>query len=389
MKISFLRVGVLIAVITAVSMSFIGTEIWGFYGHRLINRTAVFTLPVELIPLFKSNIDYITEQSVAPDKRRHASPLEAIRHYIDIDHWGEEDISTVPRDIAKAMFKYGGLFVLNSKQDTVEKWDTERKYNSLSDSLAPYVIHEISRQSNEVMESGSVEIPIRWLESEYPSGAKLYFEDHFSSFGILPYNLLMYQKRLENAFQKKEWTLVLRLSAEIGHYISDAHVPLHTTENYNGQMTGQKGIHAFWESRLPELFAEGEYDLFTGRAKYIENMDDFIWKIVNDSHALVDEVLGKEKELSLSFDRDKQFCFEFRGAQQVRQACEGYARAYQQAMNDMVENRMRASIAAVGSIWYTSWVNAGRPIIDQNDILNLNELQIDSTQMIGEHQEVK
>ncbi len=389
MKISFLRAGIIITIIATVSMSFRDTEVWGFYGHRLINRTAVFTLPVEMIPLFKSNIDYITEQSVAPDKRRHASPLEAIRHYIDIDHWGEEDINTVPRDIAKAMFKYGGLFILDSKQDTIEKWDAEGKYNSLADSLAPYVIHELSRQSNDVMENGSMEIPIEWIANEYPTGCKLYFEDHFSSFGILPYNLLMYQKRLENAFQRKEWKLVLRLSAEIGHYVSDAHVPLHTTENYNGQMTGQKGIHAFWESRLPELFAEGEYDLFTGRAKYIDNMDDFIWKIVNDSHALVDEVLGKEKELSLSFDRDKQYCYEFRGAQQVRQACEEYAKAYQESMNDMVENRMRDAIAAVGSVWYTSWVDAGRPIIEQNDILKLNELQIDSTQMVGEHQEVK
>ena len=47
-----------------------------------------------------------------------------------------------------------------------------------------------------------------------------------------------------------------RYSSDMGHYIGDAHVPLHTTENYNGKMTNQRGIHGFWESRLPELFSD-------------------------------------------------------------------------------------------------------------------------------------
>ena len=59
---------------------------------------------------------------------------------------------------------------------------------------------------------------------------------------------------------------ILRISAEIGHYIGDAHVPLHTTENYNGQLSGQEGIHAFWESRLPEMFSD-EFDFFVGTSE--------------------------------------------------------------------------------------------------------------------------
>ena len=58
------------------------------------------------------------------------------------------------------------------------------------------------------------------------------------------------------AFIEKDSDKILKYSADLGHYIADAYVPLHTTENYNGQLTGQKGIHAFWESRLPELFSE-------------------------------------------------------------------------------------------------------------------------------------
>ena len=66
-------------------------------------------------------------------------------------------------------------------------------------------------------------------------------KDHFSEFGILPFHLTSYIERLTKAFEAKDEGQILRLSAEIGHYIGDAHVPLHTSENYNGQLTNQIG----------------------------------------------------------------------------------------------------------------------------------------------------
>ena len=45
---------------------------------------------------------------------------------------------------------------------------------------------------------------------------------------------------------------VLRTAADLGHYLADAHVPLHTTGNYNGQRTNQTGIHALWETHNVE-----------------------------------------------------------------------------------------------------------------------------------------
>jgi hypothetical protein len=57
---------------------------WGFYAHRKINRLAVFSLPPEMIGLYKANIDYLTENAVNPDRRRYAVDGEAPRHYIDL-----------------------------------------------------------------------------------------------------------------------------------------------------------------------------------------------------------------------------------------------------------------------------------------------------------------
>ena len=101
--------------------------------------------------------------------------------------------------------------------------------------------------------------------------------------------------------QRKESGKNFKTISRIGHYIADAHVPLHANSNHNGQYTDQKGIHGFWESRIPELLAEKEWDFFIGKAEYIKNPGDFIWKRVLESAAAADTVLRFEKELSKTF----------------------------------------------------------------------------------------
>jgi len=353
-------------------------SVWGFYGHRLINKTAVFTLPVDLLPLYKANIDFVTEHSVDPDKRRYASPLEAMRHYIDIDVWGDRPFDEVPRELPRAMHKYGDVHVVDSDtRDTVDTYyhqDTGRW--PLTAYMDEVVIEEIGLKWIELLEEGYITLPRTWLPAQYRDRSyDLIFTETFSSYGILPYHLIQYHRRLTKAFKEQDWHQAIRLSTELGHYISDAHVPLHTTVNYNGQLSDQDGIHAFWESRIPELFAASEYNLFVGDAVYIEDVEDFYWGIVASSHALVDEVLSKEKALSLSFASDQQYCFEERGGTTTRLECPAYARAYAESMSGMVEERMSASIHAVGSAWLTAWIDAERPQISSD----FNEISLDTT----------
>jgi len=159
---------------------------------------------------------------------------------------------------------------------------------------------------------------------------------------------------------------ILRISADMGHYIGDAHVPLHTTSNYNGQQTDQLGIHAFWETRLPEMFADEEYDFLVGQAEYIYEIDEHYWNIVNKSHSLVDDVLGIEKVLSQNYPEDQQDCFVERGDGYIQKmACEEYAKLYNEKLNGQVEERFRDAIKAVGDAWYTAWVDAGEPDLEE------------------------
>ena len=150
----------------------------------------------------------------------------------------------------------------------------------------------------------------------------------------------------------------------MGHYLGDAHVPLHTTENYNGQMTGQTGIHAFWESRLPELFADAEYDFYVGKARYLDNPRDYFWEVVLKSHSLVDSVLTTEARLRETFPEDQQMVFDERLGRTVKTQSAEFADAWDAAMQGMVEERFRAAIRGIGSVWYTAWVDAGQPELD-------------------------
>jgi len=203
-------------------------------------------------------------------------------------------------------------------------------------------------------DSALQKVPRYWADA-----VSVYSEDTLKAYGILPWHLNRMYYRLRDAMMIGDPEQILRISAESGHYIADAHVPLHTTENYNGQLTGQEGIHAFWESRLPELFST-QYDFFVGRAEYISNIQLAAWNAIQQSHAAVDSVLDIERSLTVKMG-DKKYSFETKGRQTAKVYSQEYSKAYHQALQKMVERRMRASIKMIGDFWYTAWIDAGQP----------------------------
>src|SRR5690606_16980487 len=136
-------------------------------------------------------------------------------------------------------------------------------------------------------------------------------EDSVRKRGIVPWQIHLSYYQLVEAFKKRNTDQILRISADIGHYIADAHSPLHTTQNYNGQLSGQEGIHSFWESRLPELFAH-QYNYFVGRANYIEQPLSYAWAMVEHSSGLTDSLLYIEKMLDKRTSPDQKFIYETR-----------------------------------------------------------------------------
>ena len=197
-------------------------------------------------------------------------------------------------------------------------------------------------------------LPRQWNEAVDKYGL-----DTLTSHGILPWHIYDMYYRLTEAFMVRDPALILKVSAELGHYISDANVPLHTTENYNGQLTGQTGIHGFWESRLPEAFSQ-QYDFFVGRAEYIPDIRATTWQAIESAHELVGKVLAEEKQLGTRY-QEKKYAFETRNKATVKVYSLEYADEYHTLLQGMVEKQMRASIKMTGDFWFTAWVNAGQP----------------------------
>ena len=178
--------------------------------------------------------------------------------------------------------------------------------------------------------------------------------------GIAPYHLMKLKSALTTAFSERDTPNILRLSSEIGHYLSDICVPLHTTRNYNGQLTGQKGIHALWESQIPEMYGP-EWNLFSGTATYLESPGLFFMQTVQNSFGKVDSVLNIDRLLRSQFSASTLLAFKNRNGKNVKTYSREYVEAYYQALHKMPERQMRKAIQAVGSLWYTCWVDAGQP----------------------------
>lgn len=177
--------------------------------------------------------------------------------------------------------------------------------------------------------------------------------------------------KLTEAFRNKKKTEILFLAGDLGHYIADAHMPLHTTVNTDGQLTGQNGIHSFWECHLPELFGKN-FNLYTGEAHYIKDIEKATWDIIDTSFSLVHKLLDEEARMRKDNPTDKQYEMTADGKikkNDFNQPIHAYAYAhvYHELLDGMVERQMRSAIKFTADFWYTAWVNAGKPDLSDMD----------------------
>ena len=237
-----------------------------------------------------------------------------------------------------------------------------RKY-TINDK-AEFARHYIDLESFQTAPSDS-------LPQTMKDAAARYDSKFLDKNGILPWYMMEMMDKLSKAFKEKRKAEILFLAADLGHYLGDAHMPLHTALNHDGQLTDQKGIHAFWESQLPEKFGNS-YNFYTGDAVYIDDIKKEIWRIIMDSHKLADTLLLTEKKLQQEFPADRIYEKDASGnllKNKFNQSVHTYeyAKAYHDALKGMVEHQMRLAIAATASFWYTAWVNSGKPNIDELD----------------------
>jgi hypothetical protein len=208
--------------------------------------------------------------------------------------------------------------------------------------------------------NAATEMPLNWNDA-----VKKYTKDSLVKYGYVPYHVIYMQGKLTDAFRAQNKDSILFYASDLGHYISDAHVPLHTTVNYDGQLSNQKGIHSLWESMIPEIEIT-HYNLYSKHhATYLKHPEQAIWSAVRISAALVPEMLAKEKELSVSFTDAQKYRVQIRKGKEYKSYTSEFAKAYAISLKSSINDQLLASANLIADFYYTAWVDAGKPNLDE------------------------
>ncbi len=205
-------------------------------------------------------------------------------------------------------------------------------------------------------DSAAWKMPLKW-----DLAVIKYSKDTLLKYGYVPYHVIAMKKKLTNAFKAKNKDSILFYAADIGHYIADANVPLHTTLNYDGQLTNQKGLHSLWESMIPEIELS-QYDLSTKhKARYLSKPDEAIWNAVRQSHLLLKNVLQMETQASKNFTDATKYRVQMRNGKESRSYTSNFAKAYSKLLGNTINQQLLKTSNLISDFWFTSWVDAGKP----------------------------
>jgi hypothetical protein len=275
---------VLVAVLLSLSVAPRAASAWGFEGHRFIMDRAIDRLPPELRPFYDRWRPYLLERSVDPDLWRLAGwDDEPPRHFMDMDAYGTYPFPDLPRDYDRAVERYGIEFV---QKNGLVPWRVAEMYGRL-------------RRAFEDQKKGTSDYAL--------SNARFY-------------------------------------SAVLAHYASDAHVPLHAVVNYDGQVTGQWGIHGRFESDLFERYR----DRLTVTPPALGP--------VRDPRAFTfDVLLSSFKASALVLAADQK------AVAGRTHYDDGYYDLLFGDLRGTLEDRLGGAIAGVSALITGAWEDAGRP----------------------------
>lgn len=263
-------------------------QAWGFEAHKFIMERAIALLPPELRPLFDAGRTTLIERSIDPDTWQNAGfdAAESPNHFLDIDWdgYGKYPFDQLPRDYAAAVAKFGKARV---EQNGTVPWRTEEMYGNLRRAFEAY-------------------------------GRR-------------------------GAFGRND---ILFFSAWLTHYVSDAHVPFHAVLNYDGQLTGQNGIHARFESIMFERYRE-KLTIAPVPMTPVRNPRDFIFDTVIAGTQLVPAILKSDLDAI--------------GTRDVYD--DAYYEAFFTANRGVMERRLNESIASVAAMITGAWEAAGKPAL--------------------------
>jgi hypothetical protein len=271
---------------------------WGFAGHQFIMRRAIELLPPELKPFFTAHRDELVVRVTDPDLWRNVGWEDDPNHFMDfgVPEFGRYPFTALPREYGAAIEKFG---LATLKRDGTLPWREAEQFGNLRRAFEGF-----KRQA------------------PYATSDTVLF------------------------------------AAVASHYIEDANQPLHATNNHDGQLTGQSGLHARFERDLIERF-ESRLTVPLAAGAPIANARDAAFDALLASYQRVDPLLAADRAASAGKDVYDDDYFEkfFAGARPI------------------LEERLGASITATVGIIAGAWEQAGKPALALKDARPLQKVK--------------
>ncbi len=208
-------------------------------------------------------------------------------------------------------------------------------------------------------DSAAWKMPLQWQAAQ-----DRYSRDTLLKYGYVPYYIVTMKDNLVRAFRNRQRDSIVFYATDLAHYIGDAHVPLHTSINYDGQLTNQRGLHALWESVVPELELSGYRLSSRHKARYLSSPEEAAWNAVRSGFVLLKDVFEKETEASRNFTDSTKYRIQIRNGREVKYYTSSFAKAYSQLLGNSINTQLIRSADLVADFWYTAWVDAGKPELD-------------------------
>lgn len=292
------KAGIALCALALVAAAPTSAFAWGTVAHRYIMRRAIELLPPPLKPFFEHFRDEMIVRVVDPDSWRSIGWDDDPNHFVDFGDplMGPFPFAGFPREYGAALQKFGGR-------------DLKRL------GLLP------------------------WREAE--------------EFGSLRRALEGFGKN--SAYATTDTVL---FAAVASHYIQDAHQPFHASNNYDGQLTGNNGIHARFERDLFERF-EARLTVTPPSPSGMTNPRDTAFDILLDSYQLVGPILAADTAAIAGKDAYD----------------DEYYEKFFKAVQPVLERQLAASATATAGLIIGAWEQAGRPVLRTVDVRPLQKVR--------------
>ena len=165
--------------------------------------------------------------------------------------------------------------------------------------------------------------------------------------GMAPWSILNLIHDLTSAMKSNDWVWAARCGGALSHYVADIHMPFHCTRYHDGQGTGQHGIHMRIESYMTEFFFQPE-TITPSPPVYLEDPFHSLLGWTEESLLRVPNLLDADRIAAQAAGNTQSHAY--------------YHKLWELAGPVVIE-RISASASGLSSIWYTAWVNAGKPPI--------------------------